>query len=89
MKEDTENVCWLDRDEAMKLEEIRRKYDLWSLLVETAMSIPTYNNHKAYVRDILLHEKPDVTPEELSAYIGVSLGEALVILQELKENQAS
>ena len=69
----------------MELEEIRRKYDLWSLLVDTAQSIPTYRNHKAYVRDILLHEKPGITPEELSVYIGVSLGEALVILYELED----
>ncbi len=68
----------------MSLDEIRRKYDLWSLLMDTAYSIPTYSNHKAYVRDILLHEKPGITPEELSAYIGVSLGEALVILHDLE-----
>jgi len=67
----------------MNLDEIKRKYDLWSLLVDTAQSIPTYNNHKAYVRDILLHERPEITPEELSSYIGVSLGEALVILHDL------
>lgn len=68
----------------MGLEEIKGRYDLWNLLVETARSIPTYNNHKGYVRDILIHEKPDITPEELSAYIGISLGEALIILYELE-----
>lgn len=68
----------------MDLDEIRRRYDLWNLLLETTRSIPTYRNHKAYVRDILIHEKPDITPEELSIYIGVSLGEALVMLQELE-----
>ena len=71
----------------MDVEEIRRKYDLWVLLNETVQSIVTYKNHKAYVRDILLHEKRDVTPEELSAYIDVSLGEALVILYELENKQ--
>ncbi len=71
----------------MDLEEIQHKYDLWSLLSDTARSIATYRNHKAYVRDILLHEKPDITPEELSAYIGVSLGEALVILYELESSE--
>jgi hypothetical protein len=71
----------------MDLDEILRRYDLWNLLYDTTRSIPTYNNHKAYVRDILIHEKPDITPEELSVYIGVSLGEALVILQELENEK--
>jgi hypothetical protein len=71
----------------MDLDEIRRRYDLWNLLLETTRSIPTYRNHKAYVRDILIHEKPDITPEELSIYIGVSLGEALVMLQELEDGE--
>lgn len=71
----------------MDLDEIQSRYDLWNLLSETARSIPTFKNHKAYVRDILIHEKPDISPEELSVYIGVSLGEALVILKDLESGE--
>jgi hypothetical protein len=44
-----------------------------------------YPNHKAYTREVVLHEKPDITPTELAARLGIPLGEALVILYELKK----
>ncbi|MEM3356464.1 MAG: hypothetical protein QXF44_01830 [Candidatus Bathyarchaeia archaeon] len=60
------------------------KEKLWPILVETVHALVMYPNHKAYVREVILHEKPDITPAELAARLGIPLGEALVILYELK-----
>ncbi len=57
---------------------------LWPILVETVHAIIMYPHHKAYTRDVVLHEKPDVTPRDLAAELNVPLGEALVILYELQ-----
>ena len=57
---------------------------LWPILVETVHSLILYRHHKAFVRDVILPEKPDLTPQELALSLGVSLGEAMVILSELK-----
>lgn len=57
---------------------------LWLVLVETVHAIIMYPHHKAYTRDVILHEKPDVTPRDLATELNVSLGEALVILYELQ-----
>lgn len=59
------------------------KEKLWSILVETVHAMVMYANHKAYTREVILHEKPDITPQELAARLGIPLGEALVILYEL------
>ena len=56
---------------------------LWPMLVETVHSLVMYPQHKAYTRDVILHEKPNIKPDELAARLGISLGEALVILHEL------
>lgn len=68
-------------------DEIEKHVDdpLWPILVETVHSIVMYPHHKAYVRDRLLNEHPDITPRILGAELGISLGEALVILYELKK----
>lgn len=58
---------------------------LWSVLVETVRAMVMYPHHKAYARDTILHEQPDVTPQELAAKMGISIGESLVILYELRE----
>jgi len=58
---------------------------LWTVLVETVHAMILYPHHKAYTRDVILHEQPDVTPSDLAAKLGVPLGEALVILYELKK----
>lgn len=58
---------------------------LWPILVETVHALVMYPQHKAYVREVILHEKPYIKPNELAARLGVPLGEALVILHELKE----
>jgi hypothetical protein len=59
------------------------KNPLWGVLVETTHSLPLYKSHKNYVREVILPEKPDIKPEELSERLGMPLGEALVILEEL------
>ena len=59
------------------------KSPLWGVLVETVHSLPLYKSHKAYIKEIIIPEKPDASPEELSERLGMPLGEALVILNEL------
>jgi len=68
----------------MSLEEYVKE-KLWPVLVETVHAMVMYPHHKAYVRDVVLHEKPDITPQELASRLGIPLGEALVILYELKK----
>ena len=57
---------------------------LWPILQETVHSIIMYPHHKAYTREVILNEQPDITPKELAAKLSISLGEAMVILFELK-----
>ena len=57
---------------------------LWNVLTEVAKSLPLYPEHKAYVRDKILPENPGIKPEELSKRLGIPLGEAMVILSELR-----
>jgi hypothetical protein len=59
------------------------KSPLWGVLVETVHSLPLYKSHKAYVKEIIIPEKPDASPEELSERMGMPLGEAMIILDEL------
>jgi hypothetical protein len=66
----------------MKFEECTKE-KLWPILIETAHTLTMYPNHKAYARESILQEKPDIIPEELAARLSTSLGEALVILYEL------
>lgn len=61
---------------------------LWTILVETVHTTIMYPHHKAYVRSEILHERPDISFRELAISLGISLGEALVILYELKKEKA-
>ena len=58
---------------------------LWLILVETVHANVMYPTHKAYTRDILLREKPDISADELAARLNLPVGEAIVILYELSE----
>jgi hypothetical protein len=60
---------------------------LWKLLVDVVHSLPLYPNHKGYTRGVLLIEKPDLNSLELSQLLDMPLGEAIVILEELKETR--
>jgi len=66
----------------MNLEEYTKE-KLWLVLVETVHAAVMYPSHKAYTRDEILREKPDITPDELASRLNMPLGEALVILHEL------
>ena len=71
---------------SMNLEECTKE-KLWLILVETVHKAVMYPSHKAYVRDKILHEKPDIAPIELATRFNMSFGEALVILDELCEER--
>jgi len=58
---------------------------LWSVLADTVHAMVMYPHHKGYTRDTILHEQPDVTPQGLASKMGIPLGESLVILYELRE----
>ncbi len=68
----------------MNLDEYSKE-KLWQLLVEAIHASVMYPTHKAYTRDTILPAKPDVSAQELSERLGMPLGEALIILDELAE----
>ncbi len=61
---------------------------LWLILVETVHALPMFSHHKSYVRDRLIFDFPDISVEELSHRLDISLGEAMVILHEISEEKA-
>ncbi len=63
------------------------KSPLWGVLVEVVHCLPIYKSHKSYVRETILPQKPDVSSEELSGRLGIPVGEAMVILEELKTDK--
>jgi pantetheine-phosphate adenylyltransferase len=66
--------------------EKRYKNDpLWSILADVVKMIPHFQEHLAYVRDEVLPRRPDIDAEELSRILPIPVGEALVILDELRE----
>ncbi|MCW4053598.1 MAG: hypothetical protein NWE84_01580 [Candidatus Bathyarchaeota archaeon] len=73
----------------MSEEEEYMQEKLWSILVETVRASVMYPSHKAYTREIILQEKPDITASELANRLSISIGEALVILHELAEERKS
>jgi hypothetical protein len=73
----------------MTEDELTRE-QLWQILIETVHASVMYPSHKAYIRDCILKQKPDVTASELASRLNMPLGEAMIILSELmpkKENQ--
>jgi len=66
------------------------KDELWQILVETAHAMPMYNSHKRYVSEVIMKDKPDISPKELAVTINITRGEAMVILEEItSENRGS
>jgi hypothetical protein len=63
----------------------RERNPLWLILVETVHRLPLYSSHKAYLRDTLLLDSPEITVEEISRRLNIPLGEVMVILHELRE----
>jgi len=70
----------------MSLEECTKER-LWPVLIETVHTLVMYPNHKTYTREVILNEKPDITPAELTVRLKIPLGEALVILYELADER--
>jgi hypothetical protein len=68
----------------MNLDEYSKDH-LWQLLVQAVHASVMYPTHKAYTRDSILPQKADVSAVELSERLGMPLGEALVILNELTQ----
>ncbi|MDH5483473.1 MAG: hypothetical protein OEY22_11455 [Candidatus Bathyarchaeota archaeon] len=66
----------------MSIEEYTKE-KLWPILIETVHVLVMYPHHKGYTREVILHERPDITSAELATRLGIPLGEALVILFEL------
>ena len=71
----------------MNLDEYTKE-KLWQLLLEAVHASVMYPTHKAYTRDTILPRKSDVTATELAELLGMPLGEALVILNELSEKKS-
>jgi hypothetical protein len=63
------------------------KEQLWQMLVEAVHASVMYPTHKAYTRDSILPQKPDVSAVELAERLGMPRGEALVILSELNQER--
>lgn len=70
----------------MSLEEYAKE-KLWPVLVETAHTLVMFPSHKAYTRERIISEKPEISPVELASRLGISFGEALVILCELSSER--
>lgn len=70
----------------MSVEEYMKE-KLWQILVDTVHSLVMYPTHKAYTRETILQEKPEITASELANKLNLSLGEALVIIHELTEER--
>ncbi len=71
----------------MSVEEFKKE-KLWPILVEAAHSLVLYPSHKAYIRSVILPEKPEITASELALRLNAPLGEAIVILDELAAERA-
>jgi hypothetical protein len=72
----------------MNLDEFTKE-KLWLILVDTVHNSVMYPSRKAYVRDVILREKPDLKPIELVSRLNMTLGEALVVLDELRGEKNS
>ena len=68
----------------MNLDEYSKE-KLWQLLIETVHASVMYPTHKVYTRENILPQRGDITANELSERLGMPLGEALVILNELAQ----
>ena len=65
------------------------KEDVWSALVQTAHALLMYNSHKRYVEEVMLKERPEISPQELAIRLSIPLGEALVLLSETRDEHVT
>lgn len=61
---------------------------LWPVLVETVHAMVLYPHHKAYVKRVVILERPDITYRDLAMFMGLAVGEAMVVLHELRVEAA-
>jgi hypothetical protein len=57
---------------------------LWEILTETVHALPMYKHHKRYAERSVLPDKPRISAKEMALLMGMPLGEAIVILHELR-----
>jgi RNAse (barnase) inhibitor barstar len=57
---------------------------LWEILVDTVHALPMYKHHKHYAEKSVLPEKSRISAKEMALLMGMPLGEAIVILEELR-----
>ena len=57
---------------------------LWEILTDTVHVLPMYKHHKRYAEKSVLPEKPRISAKEIALLMGIPLGEAIVILEELR-----
>jgi hypothetical protein len=60
---------------------------LWAVLIETVHTIVMYPHHKHYAQSVFLNERPNASSQDLALNLGISLGEAMVILFELNHEK--
>ncbi len=72
-----------------KGEAASRRDDLWAILVDTVHALSMYKHHKRYVGEVMLKERPDISAKELAIQMNVPLGEAMVLLDELRGTSPS
>jgi hypothetical protein len=63
------------------------KEQFWQLLVDAVHMSVMYPTHKAYTRDSMLPQNANISAQELAEELGMPLGEALVILIELRQDK--
>jgi hypothetical protein len=66
-----------------------KTHPLWDILTETAQRNPMYAGLVGYTRDHVISKNPKVTPKELASKLSISLGESLVILDEVSKDKES
>jgi hypothetical protein len=66
-----------------------QKDELWKLLVDTVHSLPMYKHHKRYVQEVMVKERPEISAKELAVQINIPLGEAIVLLDEIRPTSVS
>ena len=69
----------------MLLEEFTKEQIL-ELLVDTVHSMILYPQHKRYINNLILSNQNNLEPQLLAARLDITLGEALVIIKDLRKN---
>jgi hypothetical protein len=64
------------------------KEELWNALVDTVHALLMYKSHKRYIEEVMLKERPDISPKELAIRLNIPLGESLVLLAETRDKES-